>query len=317
MQKSIILRNFRICLLFWPLSALITPVSAQDRGSFFPNRFDQSEDDDSSDRPRRDWRSFRGGDSFGEGFSPRDRFRGMDSRRGEFRDGDDFEGRSFGRFGPPGGDFGGFRSRDRGDMSGPSENDSASPRPDMKPRVRITVDLPASFTAGDLDGDGQIGLYEWKQWRRGDLAGFQSYDHNNDGFLTPAELTRGPQSPVAMSSGSGAAAAGNDPHSTTLTSGPTPPGGLPAGAAGSSGTEAAASTTAAPGATGDTTAVSNQAQSLFRLMDRNRDGMLNAEEWAKATKLKARFEAAKIDVSAPMSRDAFIEHFVHLPPSSS
>jgi hypothetical protein len=316
MQKSIILRNFRICLLFWPLTGLTSPVSAQDRPSFFSNRSDHSEDDDFSDRSSRDWRSFRRDDSSGEGFSSRDRFRGMDSRRGDFRGGDfrdggDFEGRSFGRFGSSGGDFGGFHSRDRGDMY---EDGTSGTRSDLKPRVRITVDLPASFTAGDLDGDGQIGLYEWKQWRRGDLAGFQSYDHNGDGFLTPAELTRGPLSPVAAAGDSGTGASS---RSTTLTSGPAPAGTAMGPVTGPA-TGTGASTTSAPAtAGGDTTALSNQAQSLFRLMDRNRDGTLDTEEWAKATKLKARFEAAKIDVGTPMPRDAFIEHFVHLPPSSS
>ncbi|HZZ81012.1 MAG TPA: EF-hand domain-containing protein [Gemmataceae bacterium] len=54
---------------------------------------------------------------------------------------------------------------------------------------RLPVGLPAWFAPVDTDGDGQIGLYEWR------LAGwpieeFQKLDANDDGFLEPVELLR-------------------------------------------------------------------------------------------------------------------------------
>jgi Ca2+-binding EF-hand superfamily protein len=42
------------------------------------------------------------------------------------------------------------------------------------------------FKELDKDGDGQIGLYEWK----GSPAEFREYDLNGDGFITPDELLR-------------------------------------------------------------------------------------------------------------------------------
>jgi hypothetical protein len=49
--------------------------------------------------------------------------------------------------------------------------------------------LPAWFSQLDEDGDGQIGLYEWRQagWS---IEEFQKLDHNDDGFLEPAEILR-------------------------------------------------------------------------------------------------------------------------------
>lgn len=43
------------------------------------------------------------------------------------------------------------------------------------------------FEDSDRDGDGQIGLYEWRYAGK-DLEDFGDFDRNNDGLLTPAEM---------------------------------------------------------------------------------------------------------------------------------
>ena len=60
--------------------------------------------------------------------------------------------------------------------------------PKRKPQPRLTVDLPTKFSEVDKNKDGQIGLYEWD---RAKFKEFFALDQNNDGFLTPRELTAG------------------------------------------------------------------------------------------------------------------------------
>lgn len=52
--------------------------------------------------------------------------------------------------------------------------------------VRVTLDLPTAYVALDTDEDGQIGYYEWPRRERFE---FFFLDVNEDGFLTPRELT--------------------------------------------------------------------------------------------------------------------------------
>jgi hypothetical protein len=47
--------------------------------------------------------------------------------------------------------------------------------------------LPDWFRQYDTDGDGQIGLYEWKAAGQ-PIAKFLAMDNNGDGFLTPDEV---------------------------------------------------------------------------------------------------------------------------------
>lgn len=180
---------------------------------------------------------------------------------------------------------------------GPSGTSSGS-----SPRPRITVDLPQSFLAGDQDRDGQIGLYEWRQWRRGDMAGFLALDHNGDGFLTPAELIKGPRS--ATSGNSGASQLG------LVSAGAAP-------ATGDSGAGMGMNTTGtptgggAPSVSGDSPEA-NRAASMFRLLDSNHNGQLDPDEWGKAKTIRGQFEAAKIDLGGAMSKEDFVKNFVTL-----
>src|SRR5262249_34847911 len=53
----------------------------------------------------------------------------------------------------------------------------------------LPKDIPDWFKQIDSDGDGQIGLYEWKVSGRS-LEEFRKIDRNNDGFLTIDEVMR-------------------------------------------------------------------------------------------------------------------------------
>jgi len=60
-----------------------------------------------------------------------------------------------------------------------------------KPKVAAAqaAGLPDWFTQLDLDGDGQVGLYEWR--RKGlAIKEFLAMDLNSDGFLTATEIQR-------------------------------------------------------------------------------------------------------------------------------
>jgi Ca2+-binding EF-hand superfamily protein len=62
--------------------------------------------------------------------------------------------------------------------------------------VDLPANLPDWFRQYDTDGDGQIGLYEWKAAGQ-PIAKFLALDRNGDGFLTPDEVA----APVAVASG--------------------------------------------------------------------------------------------------------------------
>jgi len=52
----------------------------------------------------------------------------------------------------------------------------------------------------------------------------------------------------------------------------------------------------------------------FKLLDKNRNETLEPEEWALSRMIRAQFETAKIDITVPMTKDDFIQHFVELNP---
>jgi Ca2+-binding EF-hand superfamily protein len=63
---------------------------------------------------------------------------------------------------------------------------AAESRPAARP-AQPQPDLPKWFTEYDLDGDGQVGLYEWRK-KGGSIKDFLAIDRNNDGYITAAEL---------------------------------------------------------------------------------------------------------------------------------
>jgi hypothetical protein len=79
------------------------------------------------------------------------------------------------------------------------QKEKAAPAHGGRPRrAARAVDLPANlppwFEEYDTDGDGQIGLYEWKAAGQ-PIARFLALDANGDGFLTPDEVLAAHPSP--------------------------------------------------------------------------------------------------------------------------
>lgn len=54
---------------------------------------------------------------------------------------------------------------------------------------RLPANSPRWFKEYDLDGDGQVSLYEWQE-KNGTYAAFRKLDLNGDGFITLRELAR-------------------------------------------------------------------------------------------------------------------------------
>src|SRR5205085_9539719 len=72
----------------------------------------------------------------------------------------------------------------------PSERPPTSTEPAAKAAAApppAQANLPEWFTRLDEDGDGQVGLYEWKKSGR-PIAEFLEMDRNHDGFLQAKEL---------------------------------------------------------------------------------------------------------------------------------
>jgi Ca2+-binding EF-hand superfamily protein len=76
------------------------------------------------------------------------------------------------------------------------------PKPPVYRAGKLPQGIPSWFQQLDTDGDGQIGLYEWKASGR-PIEEFLAMDRNKDGFLTIAEVMR------AQPAGRGQRATGN------------------------------------------------------------------------------------------------------------
>ncbi|MCA9074555.1 MAG: hypothetical protein KDA93_05945 [Planctomycetaceae bacterium] len=206
------------------------------------------------------------------------------------------------------------RGRERRTES-PTRGRSTSPTPVVQQRV--TIDLQSEFAEGDRDGDGQIGMYEWTQWKsRSALAEFLGMDRNRDGFLTPRELTRAAEAepvdiasvlPIATEAASVVAESQSVPSAEGATQS------TPETSASTSRIEIA--NAAEVIAAADPGQV-KQAERLFALLDRDRDGTVTELEWARSQRLKPRYEAAGANLTEPMSSDQFVSYYVRIFASS-
>lgn len=231
----------------------------------------------------------RGGGVPGEGF---DRGRGGDRRGGDAESG--------GRFGTD-------RNRDGAQ---PGQSTGGTPQP--VPRQPITIDLPSAFAEGDIDQDGQIGMYEWRRWKsRAAFAEFMAMDINRDGFLTPRELVmvekvglenlmpKQESTEVASSTATGSA-----PSESSNGSGGSPYGsssGSPYGSSdsGSSNSSSSSSSSAEERAR-------SIAARYFKILDSNKSGSIEPDEWDRSKRLKPKFEESGADLSKPMSEEDFM-----------
>jgi hypothetical protein len=172
--------------------------------------------------------------------------------------------------------------------SGDSGNRTSTTKPGAKPRERVTLELASKYTEGDRDGDGQLGLYEWIQWKtRKAIPEFLALDRNHDGFLTPYELT------VAEKANGGTAAGGNG-NGGTSGSRPGGPSTAGAGSAPAGGPR--------PRLDEETDRVAREA---FRNLARE-DGKIDQEEWQRSQATRSRFEAAGAELKLPADLDAFL-----------
>lgn len=229
-----------------------------------------------------------------------------------------------GGFGPPGGGFGG-----RGGDSGRGESGRGGEdrgrggdrgRGDSKttkevPKYDFSRELPEDYKPLDLDSDKQISFAEWPRSRR---AEFASYDHNGDGFITPAEIkipafvtktaddilgealaARLMGSPLSPSGATLATTSSSSvsPGSTAPTEGRDRDR-KDRGDRGGKGSPPSKETPAAD-------PILVEANGYFDRLDTNKNGVVDPDEWSVSKRLKPLFEKASVDLSKPLNKEEF------------
>ncbi|HUG90066.1 MAG TPA: hypothetical protein VML55_04480, partial [Planctomycetaceae bacterium] len=198
-------------------------------------------------------------------------------------------------------DRGGRGERDRDGDRSSSRSSTPGTRPGPRLRERVTLELAEKYTEGDLDGDGQIALHEWIQWKsRSAIGEFLALDLNQDGLLTPYELH------VAEKNGGGnGAAATAGTSGGTRTSGTTIAGRtVPGGAAPAGGSRARLDE-----------ATEQIAREAFKNLA-GEDGVISEEEWQRSRAARSRFEQAGVELKTPASLDTFLSLYPPDEPST-
>jgi hypothetical protein len=108
------------------------------------------------------------------------------------------------------------------------EEDDLNRKPIVYRVGKLPKELPPWFTQLDLDKDGQVGLYEWKQAGR-PVSEFLAMDHNRDGFLTVEEVLRHEKAKAKAKKAKTAQGGSGGSGSDRSTRGPRPDGKGPKG----------------------------------------------------------------------------------------
>jgi Ca2+-binding EF-hand superfamily protein len=169
------------------------------------------------------------------------------------------------------------------------------------PRPRITKDLPSAYVDRDSDGDGQLGLYEWREWDRTRMDEFFFFDRNGDGFLTPSELAAIEEANESDGRGRGGDRSdrgGDRGDSDRDRRAPEPP------------ASQAISASGGPPKLDESDPNVVQARKYFALLDGDKNGKASVEELAKLKKLRPLFEQAGIQLDREMSADEFAANYV-------
>lgn len=195
------------------------------------------------------------------------------------------------------------RSRSSSSKSSTSKSEPAKP-------VRTTIDLNQEFVPHDTDQDGQIGLYEWRKNNPDKLAEFFSMDLNGDGYLTPKEIQLSKGGTPQRSAASYMFALNSNPPGTAQ---PVPssetqkPNSV---ARPSTSEKSETATSEVKKDVPSTDPMVNQANYFFKLLDRDKDNSVSAEEWKKSRSMRRMFEGANIDLTVSMSQEQFVKHYV-------
>lgn len=190
-------------------------------------------------------------------------------------------------------------------------NGAASPAATAKntTRPRITIDLQDDLVPADLDGDGQLGLYEWRRITGRTLAEFLELDRNGDGFVTPREVAAA--RPQATPQPAPVASAAAPADSTASQGNPGPQ----TEASTANGRNAPITDQPNPATlAGDNPAAQRlirEADRFFGYLDKDEDGQIAPDEW-EGNRIRGMFEENGIDLSQPISAADFVRYYVSL-----
>lgn len=191
------------------------------------------------------------------------------------------------------------RDRGRGNDDRSRESSKPSTTRQRRQPIRITVDMPEKYTENDTNVDGQVSMKEWRETNRGTLSEFAAVDVNGDGFLTPAELVQA-ENPKPESSAS----------QPTVSSRPTFASSRSSPVMSKKEYKAANKALKKEVSVSDNSAGAKEGAYYFGLMDRNRDGNIDANEWSRSKRIRPFFEQAGADLKNPMPKDDFVRIYV-------
>jgi len=216
----------------------------------------------------------------------------------------------------------GYAQRPGGpDLGGATPAGETRPAPKPRTRWQKPLQLPEQYRSKDKDKDGQIGMYEWP---RNDFATFRKLDLNHDGFLTAAELTRGPSKGVSSVASAASTSARPDSSSppaetaaATAKTGAEPAAKSADDAADEDedGDEPAAPAKGKPAAatTPPSSAGRSEAERQWEIVDKDKDGKVTEEEWGRSYLARPKFRDAGLAVSFPMTKEEFTQLWSQLP----